>query len=119
MRPYRKERLCEEIYSQADVLQTIDDLENQQPVSSMGDTPTQTDKMRGAVLDYIRDIEGYRVRLREIHWSTKSHAEHKLTDDLISTFESHEDAVAEIAMGLLGVRIQVGEVVPNIHSQKI
>ena len=37
---------------------------------------------------------------------------------MISEFESHEDSVAEIVMGLLGVRIQVGEVVPELPAEK-
>ena len=46
------------------------------------------------VFIYIRFLEGVRIRLREFHWETKRNAKHKLTDDMISYYESKEDEVA-------------------------
>lgn len=69
-----------------------------------------------AVLEYIKYLEGVRIRLREIHWSVDKNSLHKLTDDMISEIEKTEDDIAEDLMGFCGFRIKVGEVVPNIPS---
>ena len=37
-----------------------------------------------AILLYIRKLEGYRIRLRELHWSAAKKSEHELTDTLMS-----------------------------------
>lgn len=66
------------------------------------------------VLEYIKKLEGYRIRIREIHWSADSHSLHILADSLMEDLESYEDSVAEDFMGLIGYRIQVGAVVPKL-----
>ena len=114
MRLHKKERLYEETFSLADVNKTIEALRGNSIAQPQTEATVSNNSLRDDALNYIKDLEGFRIRLREIHWQTERHSEHKLTDDLISTFESHEDEVAEIVMGLLGVRIKVGEVVPNI-----
>ncbi len=111
-----KQRLYEEEYTQADVLSTIETLRGNN--ATVSQDAVENNSLRDEALDYIKELEGFRIRLREIHWQTERHSEHKLTDDLISEFESHEDEVAEIVMGLLGVRIQVGEVVPTLPEEK-
>lgn len=68
------------------------------------------------VLAYIKYLEGYRIRLREMHWAALKSNMHKNTDDLMSFLEGKEDAIAEDAQGLLGFRIQVGDVVPTMPS---
>ena len=70
-----------------------------------------------AVLDYIRYIEGVRIRLREIHWETDVHSKHKLTDDIISSLEDFEDNIAEDLMGVCGFRIKVGAINPTMTNQ--
>ena len=72
---------------------------------------------KDAVFDFIKYIEGVRIRLREIHWSTERHSKHILTDDIIATLEDVEDNIAEDFMGICGCRIQVGAVVPTIPSE--
>ena len=69
------------------------------------------------VLDFIKYIEGVRIRLREIHWSTERHSKHILTDDIISSLEECEDNIAEDLMGICGFRIKVGAVVPTMTNQ--
>lgn len=64
------------------------------------------------ILDFIQKIEGYRVRLREFHWSAEKMAAHKLTDDLMNTLVSVEDDIAEDLQGFLGIRIKPGTIVP-------
>lgn len=70
-----------------------------------------------AVLDYIKYIEGVRLRMRELHWSVKRKSEHTLTDDIISKLTDMEDNIAEDLMGVMNFRIKVGAVVPTMTSQ--
>lgn len=71
-----------------------------------------------AILLYIKKLEGYRIRLREIHWSTEKKAEHELSDDLMSDLTDYEDSIAEEAMGIFGVRVKVGDIVPALPEGK-
>jgi hypothetical protein len=66
------------------------------------------------VLEYVKRLEGYRIRIREMHWSAKTHSLHILADSLLEDLESYEDSIAEDFMGLVGYRIQVGAVVPKL-----
>ena len=70
-----------------------------------------------AVLDYIKYIEGVRIRLREIHWETDVHSKHILTDDMIGSLEDFEDNIAEDLMGMCGFRLKVGSIVPTMTTQ--
>ena len=70
-----------------------------------------------AVLDFIKYIEGVRIRLRELHWVAERNSKHMLTDDIISSLEEFEDNIAEDLMGVCGFRIQVGAVVPTMTNQ--
>ena len=79
------------------------------------DAPKQVElPAEECVLEYIRKIEGYRIRILEMHWSAKSHSLHVLADSLIDDLESYEDSIAEDFMGIVGYRIQVGAVVPRL-----
>lgn len=70
-----------------------------------------------AVLDFIKYIEGVRIRFRELHWSAERNSKHVLTDDIISSLEDFEDNIAEDLMGVCGFRIKVGAVVPTMTNQ--
>ena len=85
-------------------------MDRQMPVENVEKTISPEE----AVLDYIMCLEGWRIRLREFHWSTESNATHILTDELINMFEYNEDKIAECLMGLCGFRIKVGQICPNI-----
>ena len=67
-----------------------------------------------AILLYIKKLEGYRIRLREIHWSTENKSKHELSDSLMSMLADYEDSIAEEAMGIFGIRLKVGDIVPEI-----
>lgn len=71
-----------------------------------------------AILDYIKFLEGSRIRLRELHWSTTNKSEHLLTDSLMEEVEKFEDEFAEELMGILGVRIKVGDINAEIPDKK-
>ncbi len=116
MRPRYRESLCEGLddnvkYTSIDIANTINQLSKLVP-----DTPAKPQEAENnvEVLEYIKKLEGFRIRLREIHWSTERHAEHVLTDNLMGMLTTHEDEVAEVSMGLFGVRIKVGQVVPTL-----
>lgn len=66
------------------------------------------------VLIYLQKLEGYRVRIREIHWDAKSNSLHKLADSLMGDLEDYEDSIAEDFMGLIGYRIQPGTLIPKL-----
>ena len=66
------------------------------------------------LLEYIRVVEGVRVRLKEIHWSTKSSTIHQLTDGLTAMIMSFEDEITEAFMGVCGFKVKVGQIVPII-----
>lgn len=63
-----------------------------------------------SLADLIRSLEGHKIRIREIHWSTPKHSEHVLTDDIIKELDSFEDSIAEQVMGLNDFRISVAEI---------
>jgi hypothetical protein len=80
----------------------------------MGDSIVEDDNsdMVESMVMYIRTLEGIRIRLKEIHWSTKSNFEHEQTDMLIGAVMSFEDEIAEAFMGVCGFRFKPGEIVP-------
>lgn len=116
-------RLCEEfenktLYTPSDIEAKINELKPAISELSPESTDVPDNNAAGeAILMYIKKLEGYRIRLRELHWSTQKHSEHVLTDSLMSILTSHEDEVAEVTMGLLGIRIKVGQVVPELPQE--
>lgn len=66
------------------------------------------------ILNYLRFLEGLRINLKEIHWSTKYTKTHKVSSDMIAMLDSVQDSIAEDMQGFYGVRIQVGGLVPII-----
>ena len=70
------------------------------------------------LLSYIQFIEGVRVRLKEIHWSTKSATEHEQTDYAIASITSLEDEIAESFMGIMDYRIRPGQLIPVYPSSE-
>ena len=70
------------------------------------------------ILNYIQKLEGFRIRLRELHWSAERMSAHKLTDDLMNTLVNIEDDIAEDLQGFLGIRIGVGAVSPVMPEAK-
>lgn len=72
------------------------------------------DAKKSVVLSVIRKIEGCVIRLREIHWNAKRNSLHNLTDDIIEKLSEYEDDIAEDYMGLIGIRLKPGSIVPDI-----
>lgn len=61
---------------------------------------------------FIQLLEGVRIRLKEIHWSTKYNFEHEQTDLMGAILMSKEDEIAEVFMGMCGFRFVPGQIVP-------
>ena len=82
------------------------------------DDADETGNYQTLILNYIQKLEGYRIRLRELHWSAERMSAHKLTDDLMNTLVNIEDDIAEDLQGFLGIRIGVGTVSPVMPEAK-
>lgn len=72
--------------------------------------------MRKEIIDYICDLHGYLIRLKEIHWSTDNNAEHLLCDEIMNEVRDNEDKFMESAMGLYDSKIKVGELKPYLPN---
>lgn len=109
----------EEKYTPAQLLSAIQQIKGNlsaSPVITPEEGQNPGTSIPEAILLYIKQLEGYRIRLREIHWSTAKKSQHELSDDLMSDLTDYEDSIAEEAMGLFGVRIKVGDIVPEMPS---
>lgn len=72
--------------------------------------------MRKEVIDYICDLHGYLIRLKEIHWSTDNNAEHLLCNEIMDDVRDNEDKFMESAMGLYDSKIKIGELKPYLPN---
>jgi len=72
--------------------------------------------MQKEIIDYICDLHGYLIRLKEIHWSTDNNAEHLLCDEIMDNVRDNEDKFMESAMGLYDSKIKVGELKPYLPN---
>lgn len=63
-----------------------------------------------SIINLIKSLEGYKIRLREIHWSTPKHHTHLLTDEIIEELTKFEDSIAEQVMGLNNFRIPIASI---------
>jgi len=70
------------------------------------------DSVKTSILNLLRKIEGAVIKLRSIHWDTKTNSLHKLTDDMIGKLPEYEDDIAEDYMGVIGIRLTPGSVTP-------
>lgn len=69
--------------------------------------------------EYICDLHGYLIRVKEIHWNTDNNAEHLLCDEIEGCIHDCEDRFAEVAMGESGEHFRVGDLkplLPNSHQ---
>ena len=92
------------------IITANNEIENNERTDIVAQEPSPADM----VLDYIKRIEGYRIRIREFHWDAKNNSLHKLADSLMSDLVEYEDSIAEDFMGIIGYRIQVGTVIPKL-----
>lgn len=69
------------------------------------------------ILELINAMEGFRLRTREIHWSTRRNSIHKLCDDIMAELHDKSDEIAEDAQGMFG-RIEIGQLKPTEPAEK-
>ncbi len=72
--------------------------------------------MKKELMDYICSLHGYLIRLKEIHWSTDSNAEHLLCDEVMDMVSECEDEFTESAMGLYDEKVKVGDLRPYLPN---
>lgn len=70
------------------------------------------------IIEFICSLHGYLIRLKEIHWSTDSNAEHLLCDEISGTLAGLEDEFAETAMGLYGKKIGINDLKPLLPNSE-
>lgn len=66
---------------------------------------------RNLILGILNLIEGYKVRLKELHWEAKAMSAHTLIDKLSDDLARYEDAIAEDYQGEFG-DFEVGTLKP-------
>ena len=109
----------EEKYTPQELLTAIQEIKTKEKLVDSPDIAADSNNTVGtslpeAILLYIKKLEGYRIRLREIHWSAENKSKHELSDNLMSMLADYEDSIAEEAMGIFGIRVKVGDIVPEI-----
>jgi hypothetical protein len=53
-------------------------------------------KMNQEIFDnFLKDLEGFKVKLKELHWNTDLLNTHKLCDDVLTSVSKNQDAFAE------------------------
>ena len=72
--------------------------------------------MKKEYVDFVCALHGYQIRVNEIHWNTKSDAEHKLCDEVEGSIHGCEDRFAECAMGLEGEHFKIGDLLPVLPN---
>lgn len=83
-------------------------------ISEIGEDGDEPASVREVVLAFIRRLEGYIVRAKELHWGAETKNRHEFIDELGDKICDFEDSIAEDLMGFLGVRIGIGEAAPDI-----
>ena len=75
--------------------------------------------LRGDAVTLIRMLEGYKIRVREIHWAATHISEHNLAKKTIGELDEFEDDMAEELMGLGEKTIQIGEITPIFTKETV
>ena len=78
----------EEKYTPQELLTAIQEIKTKgnligSPAIVVDSNNTVGTSLPEAILLYIKKLEGYRIRLREIHWSAESKSRHELSDSLM------------------------------------
>lgn len=72
--------------------------------------------MKKEYIDFACALHGYLIRVKEIHWSTESNAEHLLCDSIESDISGCEDRFMECAMGMEGTKFPIGKLLPMLPN---
>ena len=58
--------------------------------------------MNKTILGFINKCEGWKVQIKELHWSSKNLSQHKLCDDIADAISDFEDLVSEVEQSISG-----------------
>ena len=72
--------------------------------------------MKKEYINFLCELHGYLIRVKEIHWSTDNNSEHLLCDEIEDDIHGCEDRFAECAMGMEDTRIRVGQLLPILPN---
>ena len=53
-------------------------------------------------IDYLNVLEGYKTKIKNLHWAAFGLSIHVKLDDLLGTVDGYQDAIAEDCMGIYG-----------------
>jgi len=67
------------------------------------------------LVEVLNRIEGYKTRLKELHWSSPSHSFHIIIDEYSGEIAEFEDALAENSIALLDF-VYPGDLNPVLPS---
>ena len=71
-------------------------------------------------IEFICNLHGYLIRLKEIHWNTENNAEHLLCDEILDDLSDCQDRFTESVMGLSDSHFKIGDLVPYLpNSEKL
>lgn len=74
--------------------------------------------MKKEFIDFICELHGYLIRVKEIHWNTNSNSEHTLCDDFHGELLDFEDEFMECCMGMEGKHFQIGKLLPLLPNSE-
>lgn len=63
------------------------------------------------ILDFENRLNGYRTRVKELHFSARKHSVHVILDDFSSSLADYEDDVMEDCQAIHG-QFTPGEIIP-------
>lgn len=68
--------------------------------------------MKDFVLDFISQLEGYKTKIKELHWEDSSIPGHELAGDIETMICDFEDSVAEDLQGVFGEDVKANTIHP-------
>lgn len=64
----------------------------------------------GYFINYLNILEGYKTKIKNLHWAAFGLNIHVKLDELLGTIDSYQDSIAEDCMGIYG------KMAPNVIS---
>lgn len=61
-------------------------------------------------LDFVNELEGYKCKFKNLHWSAPTLSYHKVIDKFLDELTEFQDSIAEISQGYCGKQYAVNEI---------
>jgi DNA-binding ferritin-like protein len=74
--------------------------------------------MKKEHVEFICNIHGYLIRLKEIHWNTNNNSEHLLCDEILDNLSDCQDRFTECAMSISDKHFKIGDLKPYLPNSK-